>query len=227
MIKACIFDLDGVLVDTAHFHYKAWKRLANSLGFDFTERDNERLKGVSRMTSLNILLEIGGKKYSENKKHELADLKNNWYVDDISKMTTNDILPGVLNFLQELKNGGFKLGLGSASKNALKILNRTNLRHFFNTIIDGTKVSNAKPDPEIFLKGIAELGIEPNECVVFEDAAAGVEAALNAGAFAVGVGSAEILRKAHVVIPDFKEMNVKLFDYFTEKYFVKQTSDYE
>jgi beta-phosphoglucomutase len=219
MIKACIFDLDGVLVDTAHFHYQAWKRLAEKLNFDFSLEDNERLKGVSRMTSLDILLEIGDKQIDDNYKHELADLKNNWYVEYISKMTDNDVLPGVSKFLQELKNGGFKLGLGSASKNALNILTRTNILGFFDTIVDGNSVSKAKPDPEIFLTGLTNLKVNPDECVVFEDAVAGVEAALNAETYVVGVGSIKNLNKAHVVIPDFKEMNLELFQHFTEKYF--------
>lgn len=223
MIKACIFDLDGVLVDTANFHFIAWKRLADKLGFDFTLEDNELLKGVSRMTSLEILLRIGKKQISEQKKHELAELKNNWYVEHISKMNEDDVLPGVLNFLQELKNGGFKLGLGSASKNAKHILKNTDIEKYFDVIVDGTSVSEAKPNPEVFFKGIQGLGVEPSECIVFEDAVAGVEAALTAGAFAIGVGSRDTLGKAHVVIPNFEEMNLKLLNYFIEKYFIKQT----
>lgn len=216
-IKACIFDLDGVLVDTAQFHYIAWKRLANSLGFDFTKNDNERLKGVSRQTSLNILLEIGGVKYSKERMRVLADQKNSWYVEYITKMTERDILPGINSFINDIKIGGFKLGLGSASKNALTILDRTGLDKYFDSIIDGNKVSKAKPDPEVFITGAKELGVQPAECVVFEDATAGVEAALKGGFYAIGVGSSSVLQKAHFVIEDFAEMNLQVFENIVEK----------
>ena len=205
-ISTCIFDLDGVIVDTAKYHYIAWKALANELGFDFTEQDNERLKGVSRMTSLNILLEIGGISLSEAEKERLAHQKNENYKTYILKMEPDEILPGAKAFLEDLKSRGFKIALGSASKNAMTILNRLELTHLFDAIIDGTKVSEAKPDPEVFLKGAQELGTSPSDCVVFEDAEAGVEAALAGGMKCVGIGSPEQLGKAHLIVDGLHQM---------------------
>lgn len=207
-IKACLFDLDGVIVDTAKYHFIAWKELANELGFDFTENDNERLKGVSRMTSLDILLEIGGINLPENKKLELAEQKNNRYVAYIEKMTPDEILPGVVRFLTELKEDGIKIALGSASKNAPLILKRLKLEDYFDAIIDGNKVQNAKPDPEVFLKGAEALGVLPNQCIVFEDAEAGVEAALNGGMKCVGIGSPENLGKAQIIVSGFENFSI-------------------
>jgi beta-phosphoglucomutase len=207
-IKAFIFDLDGVIVDTAKYHYLAWKDLANSLGFDFTEHDNERLKGVSRVRSLEILLEIGGKEFDEQTKVELATRKNNQYVGLISKMTPREILPGATDFLQSAKDAGIKIVLGSASKNAPLILEKIGLDHFFDAVIDGNKVSKAKPDPEVFLKGAIAVNTNPAECIVFEDALAGIEAAKNAGMIAVGVGDPKILVGADAVIQGFKGLTV-------------------
>jgi beta-phosphoglucomutase len=210
MIKGLIFDLDGVLVDTAKYHYKAWKDLADSLGFDFTETDNEKLKGVSRMTSLNILLETGNiTNLTENKKEELAHTKNTQYVGYIDKMQPNEILPGALEFLKAAKEQGYKIALGSASKNAERIINRLQIKQYFHAIIDGTKVAKAKPDPEVFLKGASEMGLSPEECIVFEDAQAGIEAAKNGGFKAVGIGQAEILNQADMVLPHLKEQTPK------------------
>lgn len=202
-ISACIFDLDGVVVDTAKYHYIAWKSLANELGFDFTEEDNERLKGVSRMTSLDILLEIGGVELDEQTKLELADKKNQNYLEYILKMTPEEILPGVKDFFNELKANGIKIALGSASKNAMTILNQLELTDYFDAVVDGTHVSNAKPDPEVFLKGAELLGVSPSECIVFEDAEAGVEAAINGKMKCVGIGSPDVLGKANIVVPGF------------------------
>ncbi|MGD9991984.1 MAG: beta-phosphoglucomutase [Salinivirgaceae bacterium] len=207
-IRACIFDLDGVVVDTAKYHYQAWKRLAQEMGFDFTPEDNEKLKGVSRMDSLNILLSIGGIKISEEEKHQLAEKKNNWYKEYIDTMTPEEVLPGVVNFFEELKLHRIKMALGSASKNAQSILEKTNLSHWFDAIIDGTKTQEAKPNPEVFLLGARELGIEPKYCAVFEDAEAGVVAALNANMYCIGVGSPQVLNKAHQVIPGLFDMNM-------------------
>lgn len=202
-ISACIFDLDGVVVDTAKYHYIAWKSLANELGFDFTEEDNERLKGVSRMRSLDILLEIGGVELDDKTKLELADKKNKNYVEYILKMTPDEILPGVKDFFNELKEQGIKIALGSASKNAMTILNQLELTDYFDAVVDGTHVSNAKPDPEVFLKGADLLGVSPSECIVFEDAEAGVEAAINGNMKCVGIGSPDVLGKANIVVPGF------------------------
>lgn len=208
-IKGCLFDLDGVIVDTAKYHYIAWRDLAKRLGFDFTEQDNERLKGVSRMASLEILLEVGGiKGLSDDEKQKMAAEKNANYVDLISKMTPDEILPGAKQFLSELRANGIKISLGSASKNAMTILNRLGLVELFDAIIDGTKVSKAKPDPEVFLKGAEALGLNPSECVVFEDAAAGLEAAINGGMRCVGIGSPSVLGRANMVVGGLADMNV-------------------
>lgn len=207
-IKACLFDLDGVIVDTAKYHYLAWRRLANELGFEFNEDDNERLKGVSRMKSLEILLEIGGVSFDEAAKEQMAEKKNAWYVEYITKMDSSEILPGVLDFLKELKEKGIKISLGSVSKNAMTILTNVGLVKYFDAVIDGTKITHAKPNPEVFLKGAAELDVDPKECVVFEDAQAGIEAAINAGMYSIGVGSPEILGRANFVISGFEGMTV-------------------
>lgn len=207
-IKACLFDLDGVLVDTAKYHYLAWKRLANELGFDFTEEDNERLKGVSRMASLEILLSIGGIELDDNKKLELAERKNNWYFEMISKMDASEILPGALEFLKECRANGIKVALGSASKNAMTILNNTGITSYFDAIIDGTRTTTAKPDPEVFTLGASEVAIPAEQCVVFEDAEAGVEAARRAGMHCIGIGSPENLGQADFVVASLQEMTV-------------------
>ena len=207
--SACIFDLDGVLVDTAKYHFKAWKRLTDKLGIDFTENDNERLKGVSRMASLEIILEIGNIKLDERKKLEYATLKNNWYIEYISKMTPSEILPGCVQFITELKNAKIRIAIGSASKNTPMILERVGIQGMFDAVADGNNISKAKPDPEVFLKAADMVGIKPEECVVFEDAVAGVQAALNAGMKCIGIGSPEVLTKAHFVVPGLYEMNIE------------------
>ena len=210
-ITACIFDLDGVIVDTARFHYIAWKELAKNLGFDFSRKDNERLKGVSRMRSLEILLEIGGMNFDEQKKLELATEKNNRYVELISSLTSDDILPGVLDFITDLKSKKYKIALGSASKNAMTILKSIDLINVFDAIIDGTQVTKAKPNPEVFLLGAKQIGANPTECIVFEDAQAGIDAAKNAKMFAIGVGDENNLHNANFVINDFKEAKIEKF----------------
>ncbi|MFL0267457.1 beta-phosphoglucomutase [Candidatus Clostridium radicumherbarum] len=209
-IEACLFDLDGVLVDTAKYHYLAWKKLANELGFQFTEENNERLKGVSRMKSLEILLEIGGENLDDNTKIALAEKKNNWYVEYISKMDESEILPGVKEFLIAVRKAGIKTCLGSVSKNAMTILKRINLIEYFDGIIDGNMVTNAKPDPEVFVKGTEILGVTAENCVVFEDAIAGIEAAHRAHMYAVGVGSPKTLKEANKVISGFENINLDI-----------------
>lgn len=203
-IKACIFDLDGVVVDTAKYHYLAWKRLANDLGFEFTEQHNERLKGVSRMRSLEILLEVGGLSFPPDEMERMAAQKNAWYVEYIERMTPDEILPGAKDLLEELRANGIKLSLGSASKNSPLILERIGLKNHFDAVIDGNSVTVAKPAPDIFLTAARALGVEPQHCVVFEDAEAGIEAAINAGMRTVGIGNPQILNRANVVVPNLK-----------------------
>ena len=209
-IKACLFDLDGVVVDTARYHYIAWKKIANDLGIDFSERDNERMKGVSRMESLDILLSLGNIKMDQVAKEELATAKNSLYLTYIQTMTPVEILPGVTRFLDELRNGGILIALGSASKNALSILEKIKIAQMFDAVIDGNKVSRAKPDSEVFLKGASELGVEPKNCLVFEDAQAGIDAACNGGMHIIGIGHRENLKNAEYVIPGFEKMDLDL-----------------
>jgi len=208
-IKACLFDLDGVIVDTAKYHYIAWRELAEELGFEFTEHDNERLKGVSRMASLEILLEIGNITLSDDKKLEMATRKNDRYVSYITNMQPDEILPGAKEFLEACRRAGIKTALGSASKNALTILDRLGLTPLFDAIIDGNLVSKAKPDPEVFLKGAEAVHVKPTECVVFEDAEAGVDAALAAGMKCVGIGSPTNLGHATIVVDGLHCMTIE------------------
>ena len=208
-IKACIFDLDGVIVDTAVYHYKAWKRLANQLGFDFTEEQNEKLKGVSRTRSLELILQWGGISKSPAEQEELATLKNTWYVEMISHMTPAEILPGAMEFLLTCRAAGLKTALGSASKNSTMILEKVDIVDLFDAVIDGNKVTKAKPDPEVFLKGAEAVGVSPAECVVFEDAIAGVEAAIAGGMKAVGIGSPDVLGEANLVVSGLDKMSLE------------------
>ena len=210
-IKALIFDLDGVVVDTAKYHYLAWKELAEELGFFFSEKDNERLKGVSRVRSLEILLEVGNVELDEKTKTELATKKNAEYLEYIMKMTPDEILPGVINILNAARDRGLKIAIGSASKYAITILERLNLLEYFDTIVDGNKVSKAKPDPEVFLNAAKEMGVKPEECIVFEDAEAGIEAAINGGMQVVGIGDEKNLNKARIVVPGFKDVKLETF----------------
>ena len=201
-IQAAIFDLDGVIVDTAKYHYLAWKRLAKEVGIDLSEEENEKLKGVSRMDSLDIILALGGVTLDTATKEELADKKNAWFLEFVNQMTPAEILPGAKELLIDLRKQGIKIALGSSSKNAPLVLRLLNIEKLFDVIVDGTMVKNSKPDPEIFLLGAKLLALPPSTCVVFEDAEAGVEAALAAGMKCVGIGSTAQLHKAHQVVPD-------------------------
>ena len=204
-IETCIFDLDGVICDTAKYHFKAWRRLANDLGFDFTEEDNEKLKGVSRVESLNLILKWGGiVENDEAVKAAYAEKKNNWYLEYILRMTPEETLPGIKRFLDELKSKKVKIVLGSASKNSKTILDRVELTAYFDAIIDGNSTTKSKPDPEVFLMGAEAVGSKPKNCIVFEDAEKGVEAALEGGFYTVGVGHPDVLDEAHIVIPGFE-----------------------
>lgn len=205
-MKGAIFDLDGVIVDTAKYHFLAWRSLAGELGFEFTEAHNERLKGVSRMTSLDILLELFGLEFTEAEKLELADKKNRLYVEYISQLDESELLPGVREYLSRLRDSGVGIALGSASKNARFILDKLKIAGMFDAVVDGNKVSRAKPDPEVFQTACRELGLQPRECVVFEDAEAGVAAGKAAGMQVVGIGKPEVLRAADLVIAGLQEL---------------------
>lgn len=199
-IRAAIFDLDGVIVDTAKYHYLAWKRLAKEVGIDLSEEENEKLKGVSRMDSLEIILALGNVTLDKTTKETLADKKNGWFLEFVNQMTPAEILPGAKELLIDLRKQGIKIALGSSSKNAPLVLRLLNIQELFDVIVDGTMVKNSKPDPEIFILGASLLALPPSTCVVFEDAEAGVEAALAAGMKCVGIGSPTQLNKADQVV---------------------------
>jgi len=194
MIKGFLFDLDGVIVDTAVFHFKAWRKLAQKLGGDFTEEQNEQLKGVSRVDSLKKVIAWTGATVDDLTFIELMEVKNEWYLELVIQLGPKDALPGALDFIRHAHAKGILIGLGSASKNAPMILNKLGLTELFTTIIDGNNVVNGKPHPEVFLKGADGLGLKPTECLVFEDSIAGVQAAKAGGFGCVGIGSAEVLK---------------------------------
>ncbi|MGR3809688.1 beta-phosphoglucomutase [Jiulongibacter sp. NS-SX5] len=208
MIKGFLFDLDGVIVDTAVFHYAAWRKMANELGFEISHEFNETLKGISRMDSIARILEHGGVSLSEEKTLELATKKNEWYVEMVDQMTEEHILPGIKELIAQIKASGLKMALGSASKNAPRILDRIGLAADFDAIVDGNSVKKSKPDPEVFLKGAEALGLKNEECLVVEDAFAGIEAAHAAGMKAIGIGDEENLSNADLILASFE--NTKL-----------------
>lgn len=201
-----IFDLDGVIVDTAKYHYLAWRKTAQSLGFDLSREQNENLKGVSRERSLRLILEWGGARIDQETFSRVMHQKNEDYLTYIAQMTANDILPKVRETLLYIKEAGGKIALGSASKNARLILEKMQLISIFDTIVDGNDVDRPKPDPEVFLKAANALGVVPEKCVVFEDAIAGVTAANDGGMYAVGIGNTQDLGHAKTVFKDFTEM---------------------
>ena len=188
MIRGFLFDLDGVLVDTAQYHFLAWQRMAAELGIHFGEAENEQLKGVSRAESLNRILAWGGKSISDAEKQHWMTLKNDWYLELVRGMPADDYLPGAHEFLRASRAAGIKVALGSASKNAPLILERLGWIPLFDALVDGNVVTASKPDPEVFLEGARRLGLKPEECVVFEDSEAGVEAARRGGMKVVGIG---------------------------------------
>lgn len=207
-MRAVIFDLDGVVVNTAKYHYLGWKKLAKELGFDFDISHNERLKGVSRMESLNIVLEVGGiTGYSEEEKQKLADRKNRYYLEMIESIDGSEILPGIPEFLEKLKNKGYQTALGSASKSGRMILEKLGLDSKFDVIVDGNLVERPKPDPEVFVKAAQLLGVPCEECIVVEDAQAGVQAAHAGGMKCIGIGDERILGEAEKVVLDTEELN--------------------
>ncbi|OEK04805.1 beta-phosphoglucomutase [Roseivirga misakiensis] len=206
--KACIFDLDGVIVDTVPAHYTAWKAMADEVGVAFDEKENENLKGVSRFDSMKHILSLGNIEKTDEEIQAFTEKKNAIYVDIISSMTPADILPGVVEFIDKLKANGIAIAIGSASKNTPTILKCVGLEKVFKVIVDGNQITNSKPDPEVFLKGAAQLGVEPKECVVLEDAISGVKAAKSGGMKCIGVGHPDVLSEADIVVNDLTNVDI-------------------
>ena len=215
--KGFIFDLDGVIVDTAKYHYLAWRKLANELGFEFTEEQNEMFKGVSRKRCLEILLDIGGIDATQEQFDTWMVEKNIDYLAYIDEMDASEILPKVKKVLKYLKKKEQPIALGSASKNAVPILEKVGLLSYFDTIVDGNNVTKAKPDPEVFLLAGEQLGVEPQDCIVFEDAVAGIEAANRANMISIGIGDSEILSEAQFNFEDFTQFDTKFLKELIKK----------
>ncbi len=213
-ISAVLFDLDGVIVDTAKFHFLAWKRLADSLGIPFTEKDNERLKGVSRSDSLSVILSLSGNDAhcSSEDLELLMEKKNKWYVQYIETLSKSDILPGFTRVITWCRDTGRKTAIVSASKNTELIVNRLGIRYLFDTVIDGNRVTKVKPDPEGFLLAAHDLRVPPGHCLVIEDAAAGIRGAVAAGMHSVGIGNPSILDSADIVVPALDRLDTALLE---------------
>lgn len=210
-LQAVIFDLDGVITDTAEYHYRAWKAMADELGIPFTREFNENLKGVSRMDSLKLLLSQAETpvRYSDEELHQLAERKNKLYVELIETITPADLLPGVAEFVADIRAAGLATGIASASKNAVAVLTRLGVMDRFDVIVDVTKLTNNKPDPEIFLTAAAQLGADPAACIGVEDAASGVDAIKAAGMFAVAIGNAAHFPHADIVLPSTAQLSFR------------------
>ncbi len=215
--KGFIFDLDGVIVDTAKYHFLAWRKLANGLGIDFTEKENEQLKGVSRVRSLEKILQWGNKTLTEDKFVEQMARKNNDYLRYIDSMDASEILPDVPKVLEYLKSKEQPISLGSASKNARRILKQVYLFDSFDAIVDGTDVTKAKPDPEVFLIAAKLLKTKPEDCIVFEDSVAGVQAANQADMISIGIGNGDVLYEANYVFRDFTEISMEFINELIKK----------
>jgi beta-phosphoglucomutase len=210
--KAFIFDLDGVIVDTAKYHFLAWQKIANELDIDFTLEHNELLKGVSRIRSLDIILELGKVTASQEDKNKWLIQKNEEYLTHLVDMDQSELLPGVLTMLQYLKEKNQPIALGSASKNARPILEKTGIRHYFDAVVDGNDVTNAKPDPEVFLMAAKLLNIKPEDAIVFEDSVAGVQAANIGNMTSVGIGEASTLHEAKYIFTDFTAIDTAFIE---------------
>ena len=210
--KGFIFDLDGVIVDTAKYHYLAWKKIADQLGINFTLEQNELLKGVSRVRSLDIILELGKVEASQTDKDKWLVQKNEDYLTYLVDMNESEILPGVFPVLKYLKEKGQLIALGSASKNARPILEKTGIESYFDVIVDGNDVTNAKPNPEVFLIAAKLLRVKPTKAIVFEDSVAGIQAANIGGMISIGIGEESVLHEAKYIFKDFTEMDNSFID---------------
>ena len=212
--KAFIFDLDGVIVDTARYHFLAWQKIASDLGIEFTPEHNEALKGVSRIRSLDIILKLGNIEASEENKNKWLTQKNDDYLSYIENMDETEILPGVLNILEFIKEKNHFIALGSASKNARPILEKVKILHLFDAIVDGNDVTNAKPDPEVFLRAAKLLNATNENSMVFEDSVAGIQAANIAKMTSIGIGDERILHEAKYNYKDFTFMDTSFIEAF-------------
>jgi beta-phosphoglucomutase len=206
---AVIFDLDGVITDTAHYHYLAWKRLAESEGVQFDQAFNEHLKGVDRMGSLELILGAAAGKYTLEQKLALADSKNRHYQELIATMSASDLLPGAVDALAAVRAAGLKIGLASVSKNAFTVLDMLGIRDRFDVVVDAARIMHSKPHPEIFLTAAAQLGVAPADCLGVEDAVAGVASIKSAGMYALGVGDPAVLTQADRVIPGLDQFRLE------------------
>jgi beta-phosphoglucomutase len=215
--KAFIFDLDGVIVDTARYHFLAWQKISDELGVEFTPEHNEHLKGVSRVRSLDIILGLGKIEASQSDKNKWLHQKNEDYLAYIHNMDESEILAGVVNILQFLKEKNQPIALGSASKNARPILEKVKILDFFDAIVDGNDVTNAKPDPEVFLQAARLLQVKPENSIVFEDSVAGIQAANIASMTSVGIGDATILHEAQYSFPDFVHIDSSFLETLIKK----------
>lgn len=209
--KAVIFDLDGVITDTAHYHYLAWKRLAESQGVHFDHAFNENLKGIDRMGSLDLILASSKRAYTAEEKLALADEKNLHYQELIATMSSADLLPGAVRALDVVRAAGLRIGLASVSKNAFTVLGRLGITDKFDYVVDAATIARGKPDPEIFLKAARELGVAPQDCLGVEDAVAGVASIKAAGMFALGIGHPFVLTQADVVITSLGDFNLESY----------------
>jgi len=205
-IRAFVFDLDGVLTDTAEYHYRGWKRLSEELGIAFTREDNESLRGIPRRESLMLILR--GREYPEEQIQEMMERKNHYYLEFIRDITPRDLLPGARELLEEIRQAGLKSALGSASKNAREVVERLGIESLLDAIADGNSVEQQKPAPDLFLHAAAQLNLAPTECVVVEDAAAGIEAAQAGGFHTIGLGPPTRVGTADLVLPSLKDVHL-------------------
>jgi len=209
MIKAVLFDLDGVLVSTDEYHYRSWVKIAKEEGFDFFDHEfNHQFRGVARMECVEILTRASGRTFTPEQKQEIADRKNRYFSESLAAVTPDELLPGALNALKELKRRGIKIAVASNSRNAKPIIRQVGIEPYLDAIVDGHEIENSKPDPEVFLLAAKNVGVPPANCIVVEDAVAGLEAARRAGMRALGIGTRERLPNADIVVPDLSAISI-------------------
>ncbi len=209
MIKAVLFDLDGVLVSTDEYHYRSWQKLSAEEGFDFFDEEfNHRFRGVARMECIEIITRASGRNYTPEQKQELAARKNRYFVDSLQTVTPEALLPGALRALQELKKRSIKIAVASNSRNAKTIIQRVRIEPYLDAVVDGHEIENSKPDPEVFLLAAKNVGVPPSHCIVVEDAVTGIEAARRAGMKALGIGTKSRLPNADIVVADLSAISI-------------------